>query len=339
MDGLNRVLRNQLRGTTQHSYLPSLPIILPDWVEVGSTLVYISRSKGDAHSVNVAAIDKRKQMVRIRFESDRRVWKLVPFNEIKKFGDGTLRPLWKKTEVATVPKKPKDFVDLEEEEPLPEFAEAVDPTDAAPDFEDDEDMIGPRRPPLEQAAAEPALGPAPAPEVAAEQTEVGRESAGDDADARSPGPGLAEAEPRPEAEQKPPPESPAEAKARAAAAAAVVASMASLEEKPKKKKKAAGEAKKAPDEKAAAKAEEDRGKKDKQQGKEEKRQAGAKADKKDKEKDQEQGGKKPRKAGDRERRRSPSSSSGSGAREKERRRRKQSSSASPAGRPAKAKRH
>merc|ERR1719502_961877 len=56
-------------------------------------------------------------MVVIRFEADRKIWKRVPYMEVKRFGDGTLRPLWKKTEVATVPSRPSNFVDIEDDEP------------------------------------------------------------------------------------------------------------------------------------------------------------------------------------------------------------------------------
>lgn len=266
MDRLNRVLANQWRaGQAQSSYPRStVPLVLPDWVEDGANLVYISKSKGDAHQVTVAGIDKRKQMVKIRFESDRRVWKLVPFIEIKKFGDGTLRPLWKKTEVATVPMKPKDFVEPEEEDLEPALAEAVDPTEAAPDDEEPEDvaMVGPQLPP-------------PAEEAKPERPASGAGGEGGGAGAGSPSLDKAEAAARPEASP--------EDRARAAAAAAA---SAAVEEKPKKEKKA-GKAKKVPEEKAPAKDE----------GKKEKQQANTKAEKKEKGKEQEErGGKRDRSA-------------------------------------------
>merc|ERR1740123_594017 len=109
MNAINRVLRNQSRAPTYNNSLPKSRVLLPlpDWVEKGTSLVYISKSNGAAHSVRVDKIEDRKQTVLIRFEADHKVWKRVPFAEIKKFGDGTLRPLWKKTEVATVPMRPK----------------------------------------------------------------------------------------------------------------------------------------------------------------------------------------------------------------------------------------
>ncbi|CAJ1451038.1 unnamed protein product [Effrenium voratum] len=91
----------------------AIPIVLPDWCEKGTNLVYISKSNGQAHTVQVEKIEERQQMVVIRFDSNRKVWKRVPFIEVRKFGDGTLRPLWKKTEVATVPQKPANFVDVD----------------------------------------------------------------------------------------------------------------------------------------------------------------------------------------------------------------------------------
>merc|ERR1719237_372743 len=109
MDRLNRVLRAQVRQPSGPSSL--IAVKLPDWCAQGCSLVYISRSNGQAHNVHVEKCEERKQMVLIRFESDRRIWKRVPYTEVKKFGDGILRPLWKKSEVPTVPLKPVDFVD------------------------------------------------------------------------------------------------------------------------------------------------------------------------------------------------------------------------------------
>ncbi|CAK9006006.1 unnamed protein product [Durusdinium trenchii] len=65
------------------------------------------------------------------------------FMEVRKFGDGTLRPLWKKTEVSTVPERPKNFVDVDDQvagpapkpsdaEPSPEVV-AASPPEAAPE--------------------------------------------------------------------------------------------------------------------------------------------------------------------------------------------------------------
>jgi len=158
---LNRVLRNQVRVQGGFGAAPPLPTVLPHWVEKGTNLVYISKTKGDAHSVRVEKIEDRKQMVVIRFEQDHRIWKRVPFAEIRKFGDGTLRPLWKKSEVATVPQKPKDFVDIEtdEEEELG-MAEAVDPTAEADAPDENEDaavvVMGPHLPEGPQL---PEIGP------------------------------------------------------------------------------------------------------------------------------------------------------------------------------------
>lgn len=133
MNAINRVLRNQSRAPSFPNRAARVALPLPDWVEKGTTLVYISKSKGDAHSVRVEKIEDRKQCVVIRFEADHRVWKRVPFAEIKKFGDGTLRPLWKKTEVATVPERPKDFVDVpDESDNEPEADIMVQPVNTGP---------------------------------------------------------------------------------------------------------------------------------------------------------------------------------------------------------------
>ncbi|CAJ1328483.1 unnamed protein product [Effrenium voratum] len=111
MQAINRVLRQNARPSS--SSRSAIPIVLPDWCEKGTNLVYISKSNGQAHTVQVEKIEERQQMVVIRFDSNRKVWKRVPFIEVRKFGDGTLRPLWKKTEVATVPQKPANFVDVD----------------------------------------------------------------------------------------------------------------------------------------------------------------------------------------------------------------------------------
>merc|ERR1712187_873310 len=55
-------------------------------------------------------IEERKQTVLIIFEHDKKIWKRVPFNEISRMGDGTLRPLWKPDPVvASCPSRPTDF--------------------------------------------------------------------------------------------------------------------------------------------------------------------------------------------------------------------------------------
>ncbi|CAK8995380.1 unnamed protein product [Durusdinium trenchii] len=141
MQAINRVLRQGVRPSS--SSRSAIPIVLPDWCEKGTSLVYISKSNGQAHTVTVEKIEERQQMVVIRFDSNRKVWKRVPFMEVRKFGDGTLRPLWKKTEVSTVPERPKNFVDVDDQvagpapkpsdaEPSPEVV-AASPPEAAPE--------------------------------------------------------------------------------------------------------------------------------------------------------------------------------------------------------------
>jgi len=157
MDRLNRVLRAQVRPQSIAAGLTAVK--LPDWCEQGASLVYISRSNGQAHNVVVSACEERKQTVLIKFEADRRIWKRVPYTEVKKFGDGTLRPLWKKMEVATVPSKPSDYVEAEDE-----AAEEVAGCTAGP-------VVGPQGPPSDdEDAVVVSVPPAPAPEPTAEES-------------------------------------------------------------------------------------------------------------------------------------------------------------------------
>jgi len=95
---------------------PAVVHTLPDWVQVNARLCYVSKRDGQSHHVFVKKIEQRQQMVLIFFENDRRVWKRVPFAEVNKLGDGTLKPLWKRTQAATVPQRPKDFVVIEDED-------------------------------------------------------------------------------------------------------------------------------------------------------------------------------------------------------------------------------
>eukprot|EP00931_Biecheleriopsis_adriatica_P061678 TRINITY_DN3709_c0_g1_i2.p1 TRINITY_DN3709_c0_g1~~TRINITY_DN3709_c0_g1_i2.p1 ORF type:complete len:168 (-),score=45.39 TRINITY_DN3709_c0_g1_i2:98-601(-) len=147
MQAINRVLRAQAppqRGSTKMT----IPVVLPDWCEKGTSLVYISKSNGAAHTVKVEKIEERQQMVVIRFESDRKIWKRVPFMEVKRFGDGTLRPLWKKTEVATVPSRPANFVDNDDdEEPAADAGPVESMTAPSPELvQDEEEAAGMKRP-------------------------------------------------------------------------------------------------------------------------------------------------------------------------------------------------
>ena len=95
--------------------------------------MYISKSNGQAHTVTVEKIEERQQMVVIRFDSNRKVWKRIPFVEVRKFGDGTLRPLWKKTEVSTVPERPKNFVDVEDNDEAPQPKPSVVDAEPSPE--------------------------------------------------------------------------------------------------------------------------------------------------------------------------------------------------------------
>lgn len=116
---LNSVLRsNHLRTSAKERN--GLSARLPDWVEKGTSLVYVSRSNNSHHTVKVKAIEERKQAVVIVFESDKRIWKRIPFSQISTFGESLLQPLWKKMDAPTVPNRPKGFVDeVVEAEPGP----------------------------------------------------------------------------------------------------------------------------------------------------------------------------------------------------------------------------
>eukprot|EP00439_Symbiodinium_sp_Y106_P059848 s1334_g8.t1 len=54
MQAINRVLRQGVRPESSRS---RIPIVLPDWCEKGTSLVYISRSNGAAHTVTVEKIE------------------------------------------------------------------------------------------------------------------------------------------------------------------------------------------------------------------------------------------------------------------------------------------
>lgn len=84
---------------------------LPDWVEVGMRLCYVSKSNANVtHHVKVKQIEERKQTVLVVFEMDKKVWKRVPFSEISRVGEGSLRPLWKPEPImSTVPERPANF--------------------------------------------------------------------------------------------------------------------------------------------------------------------------------------------------------------------------------------
>ena len=51
----------------------------------------------------------------VDLDIERHLFSRLRFVEVRKFGDGTLRPLWKKTEVSTVPERPKNFIDDDDE--------------------------------------------------------------------------------------------------------------------------------------------------------------------------------------------------------------------------------
>mmetsp|Transcript_1785 Transcript_1785/g.5262 ORF Transcript_1785/g.5262 Transcript_1785/m.5262 type:complete len:186 (-) Transcript_1785:197-754(-) len=102
---LNKVLRlsGGMGSTGGSAAKMTIPAgALPDWLKVGAVCVYMSQSRGDSHRVKIKAIEERKQTVLFTFEQDKRVWKRVPFSEIRKTGDGALRPVWKETpQIAT----------------------------------------------------------------------------------------------------------------------------------------------------------------------------------------------------------------------------------------------
>lgn len=116
MDRLNRVLRQAGRRATTPAAKLTLPAAaLPEWVEVGHRLCYVSKNNSSVpHHVTVKKIEERKQTVLVTFDVDKKIWKRVPFEDISKMGDGALRPVWKPgTAVASVPKKPADFAKVE----------------------------------------------------------------------------------------------------------------------------------------------------------------------------------------------------------------------------------
>mmetsp|Transcript_60072 Transcript_60072/g.143096 ORF Transcript_60072/g.143096 Transcript_60072/m.143096 type:complete len:837 (+) Transcript_60072:73-2583(+) len=114
--GVNRVLRNFSAPAAVSA--PKAAGKLPSWVKLDSVVTYISKSRGDGHHVRVEKIDDKQQVVTIRFEEDRRVWKKIPFSEVNEFDDSSLRPLWKKSTgsaaaaavaAPTVPARPDGF--------------------------------------------------------------------------------------------------------------------------------------------------------------------------------------------------------------------------------------
>eukprot|EP00929_Paragymnodinium_shiwhaense_P090393 TRINITY_DN50583_c0_g1_i1.p1 TRINITY_DN50583_c0_g1~~TRINITY_DN50583_c0_g1_i1.p1 ORF type:complete len:188 (+),score=48.96 TRINITY_DN50583_c0_g1_i1:110-673(+) len=109
MDSINRALRvSQRSAATTVSRMQMTAAMLPNWIEVGHTVCYVSKSSaGMTHHVKISKIEERKQTVLVVFESNQKVWKRIPFSEISKLGDGSLRPLWKPEPVmSTVPSKP-----------------------------------------------------------------------------------------------------------------------------------------------------------------------------------------------------------------------------------------
>mmetsp|Transcript_34055 Transcript_34055/g.90738 ORF Transcript_34055/g.90738 Transcript_34055/m.90738 type:complete len:157 (-) Transcript_34055:189-659(-) len=103
--GVNRALRiSHVKQTETKSMVQ----VLPDWVKLNARLCYVSRRNGQSHHVFVKKIEQRRKVVLITFEQDPKVWKRIAFNDIKKLGDGALRPLWKKAE-ATATEKPRHF--------------------------------------------------------------------------------------------------------------------------------------------------------------------------------------------------------------------------------------
>mmetsp|Transcript_93919 Transcript_93919/g.265658 ORF Transcript_93919/g.265658 Transcript_93919/m.265658 type:complete len:222 (+) Transcript_93919:47-712(+) len=122
MEAINRVLRKpHLRqsGASSSSRLTIPAASLPSWVEVGHTVCYVSKTNSSVtHHVKIQKIEERQQSVLIRFEIDKKVWKRVPFSEISKLGDGSLRPLWKpEPAVSTVPERPKEFEQAKDDAP------------------------------------------------------------------------------------------------------------------------------------------------------------------------------------------------------------------------------
>lgn len=97
---LNNVLRFQ-RGQEKLFAAPTrIPAsTLPEWLRLGARCCYVS-SSGGMHNVRVQKVDEAKQTVIIIFEEDPRNGKKVPFAEITKSGDGTLRPVWKASQQA-----------------------------------------------------------------------------------------------------------------------------------------------------------------------------------------------------------------------------------------------
>lgn len=135
LGGVNRVLHRHSGPALETR--PSASSRLPEWCSKGAKLQYISKSRGDAHMVEVEKIEEKMQAVLIRFEQDRRTWKRVPFREVSVICDGTLRPLWKKVGAdapATVLQKPDGFV-MEEVPDSEEEANMAQPVDPAEAFE------------------------------------------------------------------------------------------------------------------------------------------------------------------------------------------------------------
>mmetsp|Transcript_12096 Transcript_12096/g.37852 ORF Transcript_12096/g.37852 Transcript_12096/m.37852 type:complete len:161 (-) Transcript_12096:194-676(-) len=117
--GVNRALRISHLPKTETK---SLVQPLPEWVKVNARLCYVSKSNGQSHHVLVKKVEERQKMVVIIFEQNRKTWKRVPFSEIAKLGDGTLRPLWKQSAAPTVANKPRDYIEIDDAEEEEEAA-------------------------------------------------------------------------------------------------------------------------------------------------------------------------------------------------------------------------
>lgn len=157
MDSVNRLLRlNSQRGERRDA-MKITAKMLPEWIEVGNRLLYASKSNpSNSQHVKVTKIEEARQAVLVVFEVNKKIWKRVPFAEISKFGDGSLRPLWKKSEaeqpMLSCPERPQGD-ELEDPEEPAEPAEG-------------EEVAGPQGPP----AAGGADSPPPAEPAAASLT-------------------------------------------------------------------------------------------------------------------------------------------------------------------------
>lgn len=175
------MLRQAGHRASSHTSKLTLPAAaLPDWVEVGHRLCYVSKTNSNvSHHVQVKKIEERRQTVLVTFEMDKKIWKRVPFSEISRMGDGSLRPLWKpEPSVATVPKKPTDFKKAEGVEDEAEVVSVSQaPTVEGPKSGDDEkDVVAVDGPPKEAESPAPhAATPALTSQAAGDDSEEERE--------------------------------------------------------------------------------------------------------------------------------------------------------------------